>query len=89
MAFSSYYLIEPKYRRENRKKMQLELTDIEIELILKCMAIGYEHINDTIFLFSNKEKDKVRIYYLQRIIGCKANKYFYNKLNNEFFTVNV
>ena len=89
MAKQMYYLIDAKYRRENRKKMQLELTDIEIELILKCMAIGYEQIDDTIFLFSNKEKDKTRIYYLQRIIGCKANKFFYNKLNNEFFTVNL
>lgn len=87
MAFQSYYLIDPKLRRENRRKMKLELTDLEIELILKCMAVGYEYIDDTLFVFSNKEKDKSKIFYLQKLIGCKANDYFYNIKNNDFFRV--
>lgn len=87
MAKQMYYLIDPKYRRQNRKKMTLELTDYEIELILRCMAVGYEYIDESIFIFSNKEKDKTRIFYLQKIIGCKANDFFYNIKNNDFFRV--
>ena len=87
MAFSSYYLIDPKYRRSNRKKIKLELSDIEMEVILRCMSIGYEYIDESMFVFSNKEKDKTRIYYLSKILNCKANDYFYGIKNNDFFRV--
>jgi len=89
MAKQSYYLIDTKYRRENRKKITLEFTDYEIDLIIKCLAVGYNNIDTTLFIFNDKEKDKDSIYYLQRILGCKANECFHNIKNNNFFRINL
>lgn len=89
MPSMSYFLIDTKLRRENLKKIDLKFTAYEIDLIIKCLALGYRSFDRELMLFNNKIVDKERIFYLQRILGCKANKCFHNIDNNDFFKINL
>lgn len=61
------------------------LTDYEMDLFLKCLIIGYWYIDEFKLFFTLNEKDKTNLYYLHKILSCKANKFFYNKVNDDFF----
>ena len=74
-----------KYVNKKFNKMNVSLNAREIELILKCLAIGYENFDNEKLLFNDKNNDKEKIFYLQRFLGCKANQIFNYIDNNEYF----
>lgn len=75
-------------RMYSRPKFKLHLTDYEMYLIIKCMIIVYKYEGRRDLIYNIDERDKDNLYYLHRVLSCKANEFFYNKINNEFYTLN-
>ncbi len=71
--------------RVKSNRMPLKFTAYEMELVIKCLSTGYRCFDKEKFLFNDNNSDKENIYYLQRVLGCKANEHFYDIKNNEFF----
>lgn len=67
-----------KITKRELKKIDLKFTEYEIDLIIKCLSLGYRSFDRELMLFNNKIVDK------ERILGCKANKCFHNIDNNDF-----
>lgn len=67
------------------KKIQLEFNAYEMDLILKSLWLGYSQVDNEKLLFKNEASDKDKLFYLHRLLSSKANKFFYNKLNNDYY----
>lgn len=87
MPSQMVYFINTKNNIKDCSKISLKFTAYEIDLIIKSLAIAYNRVDYEKFIFNNKEQDKTNIFYLQRILGCEANKFFYNKKNDCFFKI--
>lgn len=76
-----------KYRENklNKAKITLNFTPYEMDLILKSIWMGYKGIDNELFLFKNKSRDKDSLFYLHRFLSCKANEFFYDKINDNYF----
>lgn len=87
MLDKKVYLIDTKNMSKKCDKIVLKFSAYEIDLIIKSLAIAYSRVDYEKFIFNNKEKDKTNIFYIQRILGCEANKFFHNKENDCFFKI--
>jgi len=47
--------------------------------------MGYNGIDNELFLFNNKSRDKDSLFYLHGFLSCKSNEFFYNKINDDYF----
>ena len=74
-----------KRKRHLDKKMEIKLNSYEMDLLLKSLWLGYSNADSERLLFKNNENDKNKIFYLHRLLSSKANKFFYNKINNDYY----
>ena len=72
-------------RINNTPKFKLYLTDYEMDLIIKCMILVHRYQGREGLIFNLDKKDKDNLFYLHRVLSCKANEFFYNKINNEYY----
>lgn len=72
----------------NKKRICLNFNTYEMDLIVKCLWLGYNNTEKEQLLFDNKDNDKNKLYYLHRYLSSKANKFFYNKINNDYYIFN-
>lgn len=75
-------------RMFSKPKFNLYLTDYEMDLLLKCIIIVYLNEEKNNKIFDINERDKDKLYYLHKVLSCKANEFFYNKINDDFFKIN-
>jgi len=77
------YIFDTKNNTKN--KMKFKFNAYEIDLIIKSLWLGYSNVDNELLLFRNKENDKNKLFYLHRLLSSEANKFFYKKLNNDYF----
>lgn len=73
------------YYKFNKRKILIEFNSYEIDLIIKSLWLGYSSVDNENLLFQNKENDKDKLFYLHRLLSCEANKFFYDKINNDYY----
>ena len=78
------------YNRKNKERVVLSLTAKEISLLINSLYISQKSISENLldvrFLYLDKNICGA-MYYMQRLLACRANEQLYNK-ESDFFIGN-